>query len=197
MKLKLSTLVNIILSVVLLTSIFYVGITSSQGVYDPWCDQDSDGDIDIYDIVPAASAYGTTGNSTKDVTVTNWPRTDGDGCLYVNVTNWDSGIKIAGYEHKIWSVGPIHVNPWTNFEFVNWTAGYRQITMHILTTWPVRIRVFSGIGVGNYYVVENFVTSEDVMARRTYQIQGDYIKVQVENQATEQGDAQFHFYMTA
>jgi len=73
MKFKLSTLVNIILSVVLLTSMFYVGITSSQGVYDPWCDQDSDGDIDIYDIVPAASAYGTTGDSTKNVNVTNWP----------------------------------------------------------------------------------------------------------------------------
>jgi hypothetical protein len=44
-------------------------MTASQGVYDPWCDQDADGDIDIFDIVPAASAYGTTGDPTKEVMV--------------------------------------------------------------------------------------------------------------------------------
>jgi hypothetical protein len=42
------------------TLILLVGITSSAS-YDPWCDLDDDGDIDIFDIVKMAGAYGTTG----------------------------------------------------------------------------------------------------------------------------------------
>ena len=67
---KLAPLTLVIISLI---SMSLVGISSSQGVYDPWCDQDSDGDIDIFDIVPAAAAYGTTGAPTKNVSVINWP----------------------------------------------------------------------------------------------------------------------------
>jgi hypothetical protein len=37
--------------------------TSTTGIrdYNPWCDLDDDGDIDIYDIVDMANRYGTTG----------------------------------------------------------------------------------------------------------------------------------------
>jgi len=49
-----------------------VGGTSSTP-YDAWYDFDDDGDIDIYDIVDIAGRYGTTGDSEKNVTVTNWP----------------------------------------------------------------------------------------------------------------------------
>jgi hypothetical protein len=45
---------------VLACSMLLVGITSSAP-YDPWCDLDDDGDIDIFDIVKMAGAYGTTG----------------------------------------------------------------------------------------------------------------------------------------
>ena len=48
------------LIVVLACSMLLVGITSSAP-YDPWCDLDDDGDIDIFDIVKMAGAYGTTG----------------------------------------------------------------------------------------------------------------------------------------
>jgi len=45
---------------------FLIGTTTSistKGVsdYDPWCDFDDDGDIDIYDIVEIAGRYGTAG----------------------------------------------------------------------------------------------------------------------------------------
>lgn len=49
-----------ILAASLSFSILLVGITSSAS-YDPWCDLDDDGDIDIFDIVKLASAYGTSG----------------------------------------------------------------------------------------------------------------------------------------
>ena len=73
MKFTPSTLISVILTTILLSSLFYVGITSSQGVYDPYADYDADGDIDIYDVVPVASSYGTIGDPTRNVTVTNWP----------------------------------------------------------------------------------------------------------------------------
>jgi hypothetical protein len=63
MKTRPLTLFNIALATTLLTSLLLVGTIPSSGVteYDPWCDYDDDGDIDIYDIVNIASRYGTTG----------------------------------------------------------------------------------------------------------------------------------------
>jgi hypothetical protein len=76
MKTSRFTLVSLAIALLLLASPVLVQVTTSQGMYDPWCDQDSDGDVDIYDIVPAAAAYGTTGDPTKNVNVTNWPVSD-------------------------------------------------------------------------------------------------------------------------
>ena len=64
--LKIAHLGEIMLVTLLLASSLLVGLTSSVGVYDPWCDFDDDGDIDIFDIVRIADAYGTSGdNITK------------------------------------------------------------------------------------------------------------------------------------
>lgn len=66
MKINASLLLYMILAAVLLTSQLLIGITTSVstrvwGEYDPWCDLDDDGDIDIFDIVNIAGRYGTTG----------------------------------------------------------------------------------------------------------------------------------------
>jgi hypothetical protein len=58
---KKTHFVGIVLAAALLAAPWLVGSTSSAGVYDPWCDLDDDGDIDIFDIVRAAGAYGTSG----------------------------------------------------------------------------------------------------------------------------------------
>jgi len=41
--------------------------------YDPWVDQDEDGDVDASDLNVLAGEYGSTGDPTKNVSVTNWP----------------------------------------------------------------------------------------------------------------------------
>jgi len=46
------------------------------GSYDPWLDYNEDGVIDVNDLHPLGVAYGTTGDSTKNVNVTNWPTTN-------------------------------------------------------------------------------------------------------------------------
>ena len=66
------TIAHLLLISLFSISPFFVGITTSQ--YDPYADYDSDGDVDIFDIVATANAYGTTGNPTRNVTVTNWPQ---------------------------------------------------------------------------------------------------------------------------
>ncbi len=48
-------------------------IVSSTG-YDPWIDYDEDGTVDYDDFILLAGEYGTSGNPTKDVNVTNWPQ---------------------------------------------------------------------------------------------------------------------------
>lgn len=47
-------------------------IVTSTG-YDPWTDQDEDGDVDVTDLNVFAREYGSTGDPTKNVSVTNWP----------------------------------------------------------------------------------------------------------------------------
>jgi hypothetical protein len=47
--------------------------TSGIGEYDPWVDINDDGRINILDAINLGSSFGTTGNPTKNVSVTNWP----------------------------------------------------------------------------------------------------------------------------
>jgi len=41
--------------------------------YDPWVDINDDGTIDIFDAINLAGTFGTSGDPTKNVNVTNWP----------------------------------------------------------------------------------------------------------------------------
>jgi hypothetical protein len=45
--------------------------SQTSGTYDPWKDSNDDGKINILDAIGLAGAFGTTGDPTKNVTVTN------------------------------------------------------------------------------------------------------------------------------
>jgi len=47
--------------------------SQTQRQYDPWLDYNDDGKISLADLVSLAQSYGTTGDPTKNVNVTNWP----------------------------------------------------------------------------------------------------------------------------
>jgi len=66
----------------LTTFLFGVAPIRSQtaGQYDPWLDANGDGKIDGKDIALPALIYGTAGDPTRDVNVTNFPL-DGQGNL--------------------------------------------------------------------------------------------------------------------
>jgi hypothetical protein len=110
MKASRLTLVNLAIALLLLGSPLVVQVTSSQGVYDPWSDLDADGDIDIYDIVHIAGAYGTTGDETKNVNVMNWPITTQTTVFYEATHSSASGYYNAsgfGHIHITWWVGDL------------------------------------------------------------------------------------------
>lgn len=66
-----------VLIILCLTVAVFPYITKSQtaemGGYDPWIDYNDDGKIDHKDLLQLAATYGTSGDPTKNVTVTNWP----------------------------------------------------------------------------------------------------------------------------
>jgi hypothetical protein len=61
-------------------------VNASKPEYDPWLDYNEDGIVDISDILDTALAFGSTGDTTKNVNVTNFPL-DEHGNLNVNVVS--------------------------------------------------------------------------------------------------------------
>lgn len=199
------------LACVILAPMLLVGITASAP-YDPWADLDADGDIDIYDVVKIATIYGTTGDPSKNVNVTNWPQTQDVNVTNwpevqnTNVTNWPSlqnvnvtnqqiPVIVGGYKAISWQYLDVYVVDWTNEYFRNETAGYRQVTVGIVTTWQTRIRIsFKVHGVP--FEVESWVGT-GTHALKTYEVVGDMIEVEIENQQVGAGYATINFYMTA
>lgn len=68
-----------ILSIAVVSVLFgslFVGnvlLAQSSGEYDPWIDINEDGIIDVNDLASMSQTYGTSGDPTKNVNVTNWP----------------------------------------------------------------------------------------------------------------------------
>jgi hypothetical protein len=48
-------------------------LAQGSGEYDPWLDYNEDGIVDVNDLHPLGQAYGSSGDPTKNVNVTNWP----------------------------------------------------------------------------------------------------------------------------
>jgi hypothetical protein len=74
-------------------------LAQAGGEYDPWLDYNEDGVIDVNDLSPLGDAYGSQGDSTKNVSVTNWPAPQKPtfaevlvlrGFAYDLVTDWRS-----------------------------------------------------------------------------------------------------------
>lgn len=80
---------------VLLGSLFISNIILAQtgGEYDPWLDLNEDGTIDVNDLSPMGQSYGSSGDTTKNVNVTNFPLDD-EGNLKVSIQEEPPGFFI-------------------------------------------------------------------------------------------------------
>lgn len=65
--------VNMFFALILLSVALMPLSVQQTSTYDPWLDYDEDGKIDVNDLHPLGQSYGSTGDPTKNVNVTNWP----------------------------------------------------------------------------------------------------------------------------
>ena len=83
-------LIIVALATFCLTSTLFMTLTSRSADspnWDPWADLKEDGTVDIYDAITLANAYGSSGDTTKNVNVTNWP-----DLLNVTISNYCDGL---------------------------------------------------------------------------------------------------------
>ena len=67
-------LIAAILLTFMVTVLFFgIQLTRSAAPYDAWLDTNDDGTINMRDIGATVQAFGTSGDPTKNVNVTNWP----------------------------------------------------------------------------------------------------------------------------
>ena len=66
-------LIASLINVVLMTVVFTPLSGQEDDTYDPWLDYNDDGTVDVNDLSLLGQAYGTSGDTTKNVSVTNWP----------------------------------------------------------------------------------------------------------------------------
>jgi hypothetical protein len=104
MKMKKDIVLAILASFCLAVTLFSLAPVRSAQPYDPWSDIDDNGKIDMKDIGNVAARFMTAGDSTKNVTVTNWPvdrpslnQTLGSGILPANGMWWSEQADIDGY----------------------------------------------------------------------------------------------------
>jgi len=72
MKIRKDLVITVLVTFCLTATFFMTRASWSGGEWDPWVDIKEDGTVDIYDAITLANAYGTSGDTTKNVTVTNW-----------------------------------------------------------------------------------------------------------------------------
>lgn len=114
---KQSAFATLFLMVLLTAIVVPMSTQNNGGSYDPWLDYNEDGKIDVNDLHPFGQSYGTTGDSTKNVSVTNWP---------VEPQPFPENLVLKGVQVKSATMGP---------------AGYRRdlidsTTFDPPTYWP-------------------------------------------------------------
>jgi hypothetical protein len=112
-------LIAVVLSAIIL-ALMFIPMSGSQFTkqYDPWLDYDDDGKIGPADLALLLHSYGTTGDPTKNVNVTNWP-IDELGNLKVKPTS--ELVKV-----------------WDGF-YMSWTGG----TTSVITTVRINVEGYS------------------------------------------------------
>ena len=90
MKIKKNMIVAIMITFCFTASLcMIIPLRSARNPYDSWLDTDDDGQIGLGDLVLLAQSYGTTGDPTKNVNVTNDVlMVNGTDNQNVTVTNW-------------------------------------------------------------------------------------------------------------
>jgi hypothetical protein len=136
MKVKFVKAGNIFLVLLLLTLVFFVRSTTSIGsyrtlqanpLYDPWCDFDNDGDIDLYDAVYLLTRYGAKGTPIEKASLeynSGWIDITDKCGQYFNIThNLNSTDVMVEIRGKTTLNGGVHQ---LHFGLAGYTLGWSE-----------------------------------------------------------------------
>jgi len=105
MKIKFSTLLNVVLATFFVTTLVYNVVVSRSAdwepllPYDPWVDWNDDGEIDVFDKVAVGARFGSTGTPITKASIeydSDWINITGKAGQYfnithnLNITDWDN-----------------------------------------------------------------------------------------------------------
>jgi hypothetical protein len=172
-------LIIAVLSTFCLTSALFMVLStkSSSGIgeYDPWIDPNDDGAINYLDGILLGAIWGTTGDPTRNVNITNWqPKYRIDSCEHINFSWTDWGL-FMGVNHSL---------P------VGHTEGYSRLSLQITlekwklgpywtSVWLDYIAWFIEKPVGSFGCFPYYVPIKDTANATVYMNQGWYDVVSV------------------
>lgn len=119
-------LIIVALATFCLTSTLFMVVQSRSDSpnWDPWADIKEDGNVDIYDAITLANAFGSEGNASKKVNVTSTPvkviQQDLNISIYATIESWGEGwgftdvIETAGYDRMFVSAAIIGMSNCAN-----------------------------------------------------------------------------------
>jgi hypothetical protein len=153
-------IIAILATFCLTATLFLVIPTRSQTAnqYDPWLDTNADGKIDGKDLGTTAYAFGSYGDPTKDVNVTNWRQTYSlqTGTINMTSSGWSGSdliycegysrlsIMIGGYTNASIGAGNnITIYPWMVL-WVSGIGGYNCMAIEYLSS-DLNVTIFNGV----------------------------------------------------
>lgn len=153
---KKDVIVAVLATFCLTATLFMVMRTSSSPEYDPWKDIDDNGKIDMIDLWMLQKSYGTLGDPTKNVNVTNWPTTiqtmpatNSGRYVWVNplpgvIDGYHNlaAIETRGYKKLYFSLtGNLTIGPW----LCNLTIGWCTQGFNYSSSWREQIEHYEEI----------------------------------------------------
>ena len=156
MKIRRDLVVVALATFCLTASLFM--IRASRSGWDPWADIKEDGIVDIYDAIMLSNAFGTSGDTTKNVT-------------------------IAGHANKLAYTNSTTVSGNTYFltPFIS-VDGYSKVTICIYNTATnnfYRLSTYHFESVSSFYVDTATDFGNDLV--KTYDVPNQQIRVRFEN----------------
>jgi len=145
-------------------TLFLIRQATSQtpGQYDPWLDTNGNGKVDVTDIAYVAKAFGSSGDPTRNVNVTNWPapyliQTVSLNCTFTELHNnseiyYYGGysitpfIYVGGYSRMWIHLIPPNPNATTEYTIANYSVTNYAVGIDWITDPSSSFLAFEGIG---------------------------------------------------
>jgi len=174
-------MMSVLIALVLLT-VAFTPISSQQGVhhYDPWADINSDGKMDGKDIAFTAAGFGTLGDPTRNVNVTNWPSSMNVTLVHTYVSNFTERSLPAS--STIWVDIP--------------SAGFREVSLGIYCPNAITVHVWWYVDFIHHYEEQQFQSNPGYFVCKVLNVRGVWLTLQIDNVNEFPTYAFVEYYMT-